>query len=125
MDIIAITARMCDSLYTEFNESKQTNALSSRKRKLDVKCVDRAEIVVANKERVAVNFSCDERINTLTDKCEYDVVERVLRVSSLTISVRQLVAKGNAVLFTDDGCQIFNKADGLFATACLIDGLIN
>ncbi|GBP34018.1 Retrovirus-related Pol polyprotein from transposon TNT 1-94 [Eumeta japonica] len=85
------------------------------------------EIIVANKEKVSVNCSGDVRLTTLTDNCEYDVVvEGVLCVPSLTknlISVSRLIAKGNKVLFKDDGCQIFNKRSELVATACLLNGV--
>lgn len=85
------------------------------------------EIIVANKEKVSVKCSGDVRLTTLTDNCEYDVVvEGVLCVPSLTtnlISVSQLIAKGNKVLFKDDGCQIFNKCNELVATACLLNGV--
>ncbi|CAH2109147.1 unnamed protein product [Euphydryas editha] len=85
------------------------------------------EIVVANNEKLAIKCSGDVQIATLTDDCEYDVVvEEVLCIPSLTtnlLSVSQLIAKGNRVHFTNDGCQIYNKFDKLVATACLINGV--
>lgn len=85
------------------------------------------EIVVANQQKVSVKCSGDVQITTLTDNCEYDVVvENALCIPSLTtnlISVSQLIAKGNRVLFRNDGCEIYNKADELVATACLINGV--
>lgn len=85
------------------------------------------EIVVANKERVPVKCSGDVNIITLTDECEYEVImESVLCVPSLTtnlISVSQLIAKSNRVMFTNDGCEVFNKTGKLVATACLINGV--
>lgn len=142
-----------DSPYTNSSERKQTNAFSAvflngNFSKNDwyidsgasahltanehwVKNVSNEhsvkEIVVANKEKVPVKCSGDVKITTLTDNCEYDVVvEGVLCVPSLTtnlISVSQLIAKGNRVLFTNDGCQIFNKLNVLVATACLMNGV--
>ncbi|GBP45102.1 Retrovirus-related Pol polyprotein from transposon TNT 1-94 [Eumeta japonica] len=85
------------------------------------------EIVVANKDKVPVLCTGDVQITTKTHACEYDItVEGVLCVPKLTtnlLSVSQLISRGNKVLFNNNGCQIFNKAGILVATACLLNGV--
>lgn len=81
------------------------------------------EIVVANKARVAVKCSGDVQITTLTEKCEYNVVVEGVLLTTNLLSVGQLITKGNKVVFEEDCCQIFNRADELVATAYLINGI--
>ncbi|KAG5896128.1 hypothetical protein JTB14_011873 [Gonioctena quinquepunctata] len=82
-------------------------------------------IVVANQGKIPVECRGDVQITTLTNTCEYEiVVEDVLYVPSLTtnlLSVSQFISKGNRVLFSNEGCQIFNEAGDIVDTACLVN----
>lgn len=96
--------------------------LSNVSRDLKIK-----EIVVANKDKVPVLCTGDVQITTKTRACEYDItVENVLCVPKLTtnlLSVSQLISKGNKVSFNNHGCEIFNQAGVLVATASLLNGV--
>lgn len=85
------------------------------------------EIVVANKQTIPVKCSGEVQILTSVNNSVYEIVVKdVLCVPSLTtnlLSVSQLIAKGNSVKFTDNGCEIYNTARDLVATACLVNGV--
>lgn len=106
------------SVHLTANEEWLTNV----SRDLKVK-----EIVVANKDKVPVLCTGDVQITTKTHACEYDItVEGVLCVPKLTtnlLSVSQLISKGNKVSFNSYGCQVFNQAGVLVATASLLNGV--
>lgn len=81
--------------------------------------------MVANKEKAPIIGSGVASITTLTDNDQYDVVvEGVLHVSSLTtilISMSELIAKDNRVQFTSSGYEIYNKFGELFGAALLLN----
>ncbi|GBP42186.1 Retrovirus-related Pol polyprotein from transposon TNT 1-94 [Eumeta japonica] len=85
------------------------------------------EIVVANEEKLSVKCSGDVQIATVTDDSEYDVIVKgVLCVPKLTtnlLSVSQLVKNGNRVVFTTNGCNIYNRNEQLVAVASLTNGV--
>ena len=85
------------------------------------------EIIVANNNKVQVLCSGDVNIVTETDDCLFEVsVKGVLCVPELTtnlLSVSQLIKNGNKILFTKDGCNIYNINGELVAMASLINGV--
>lgn len=54
------------------------------------------------------------------------IVKNVLYIPNLTtklLSVSQLIANGNRVIFKEDVCLIYNRANKLIGTANLINGV--
>lgn len=88
---------------------------------------EKKDIYVASGEKLQVSCSGDVTIITETDQCEFKVqVKDVLCVPGLTtnlLSVSQLIKSGNNVLFTSDGCEVYNSNNILVASAVLTNGV--
>lgn len=85
------------------------------------------EIMVANKTTLPVAYSGDVDITTVVGNESHDIaVQKVLCVPGLTtilLSVSQLIKKGNSVKFDMEKCKIFNTNNQLVATANLMNGV--
>lgn len=84
-----------------------------------------SEVRVANNQKVKIDhvgdFKCkindEQKVLTLREiQCVPDLCVNLLSVS-------QIVKRGNTVVFTIDGCKIYNKNNELIATGDLVDDM--
>ncbi|CAF4947657.1 unnamed protein product [Pieris macdunnoughi] len=105
-----------------------THMTSCRENLLEVRKVhDMKEIIVANNMTVPVVCAGNTQITTLVNNSQFDIkVNNILYIPNLTtnlLSVSQLIAKGNKVIFKSDVCYIHNQRNELIGIANLKNGV--
>lgn len=88
---------------------------------------DTKEIIVANKMSMPVLCAGDTQITTKVNDSQFDInVKNILYIPNLTtnlLSVSQLMANGNNVIFKKDVCHIRNHKNELIGVANLQNGV--
>lgn len=109
-------------------DSAATNHVTSRKDwLLNVEQADIDKITVANNEHISVDCVGQANITTIVNNQKFDIVVNdvlyVPKLSTNLLSVSQLTKRGNRVVFTDQGCQIYNRNGTLISTADLVNNM--
>lgn len=82
------------------------------------------EVIVADSSKAAVECAGEVKLNFSTGvKATLRDVECVPSLCANLVSVSQMTAKGNRVVFEKNYCNIFDDENSLIANATLIDGL--
>lgn len=93
----------------------------------DKRTVTGKEVTVANNSTVEVKCAGNVKLScSAEEKTVSTVIHNVEHVPDLCanlLSVRQMIKKGNKVVFENDECKIFDRERNLIATANVVDDL--
>lgn len=124
----SLMVQSCESPSDWYIDSGCTVHMTKYKSIIENICAPlQTEVVVANNEKIPIDCVGSVKQRVLNDGKASDIimnnVHHVPNICTNLLSVSQMVKNNKSVLFTNDGCKIFDKNWNVMATASLVNDL--